>query len=65
MTGLVSQLPHFLEPAYIDEARFIVQTPVFRSLLDGVQLSGCCLKAGCGEMLYLDWLDLRPKLLAA
>jgi SAM-dependent methyltransferase len=57
MPALSSRLPHFLQPAYIDEARFIVQTPVLRRLLDGVQLSGACLNAGCGEMMYLDWLD--------
>jgi len=62
MLGLSSRLPGFLQPAYIDEARFIVQTPVFRRLLEGVPLSGACLNAGCGEMLYLDWLNALPGL---
>lgn len=35
----------------------MVQAPVFRRLLEGVQFSGACLNAGCGEMLYLDWLN--------
>jgi len=62
MTAMSSWLPHFLQPAYIDEARFIVQTPVFRRLLDSVQLSGACLNAGCGEMMYFDWLNALPGL---
>jgi SAM-dependent methyltransferase len=62
MPALSSRLPHFLRPADIDEARFIVQAPIFRRLLDGVQLSGACLNAGCGEMMYLDWLDAFPGL---
>ncbi len=62
MPALSSRLSHFLQPAYIDEARFIVQTPVFRRLLDGFQLSGACLNTGCGEMMYLEWLDALPGL---
>jgi SAM-dependent methyltransferase len=70
MTGLVKEnvpafslrLPHFLRPAYIDEARFIIQAPVFGRMLDGVHLSGACLNAGCGEMMYLNWLDALPGL---
>jgi SAM-dependent methyltransferase len=62
MHGLSSRLPRFLQPAYIDEGRFIVQTPVFRQLLAAVPPSGACLNAGCGEMLYLDWLDALPGL---
>lgn len=62
MPGLVSRLPHFLRPAYIDEARFVVQSVVFRRLLEGVSLSGRCLNAGCGEMLYYGWLDSTPGL---
>ena len=62
MPGLSSRLPHFLQPAYIDEGRFIVQAPVFQRLLDGVSLGGACLNAGCGEMMFLDWLDALPGL---
>ncbi len=57
-----SQLPYFLQPAYIDEARQIVQTPVFQRLLQTVPPSGACLNAGCGGMMYLDWLDAIPGL---
>ncbi len=63
MPGMASRLPHFLQPAYIDEARFMVQAPVFARLLEGVPLSGGCLNAGCGpEMLYWSWLDALPGL---
>ncbi len=62
MPALSTRLPYFLQPAYIDEARFIVQAPMFRQLLAGIPVSGACLNAGCGEMLYLDWLDALPGL---
>lgn len=62
MPRTASRFPHFLQPAYVDEARFIVQKPVFAGLLDGIPLTGACLNAGCGEMLYLDWLDALPGL---
>jgi SAM-dependent methyltransferase len=58
MPGMSSRLPYFLQPAYIDEARFMVQAPVFARLLEGIPLSGACLNAGCGpEMMYWRWLD--------
>lgn len=62
MSGLVSSLPRFLQPAYIDEGRYIVQAPVFSKLLEKNPPSGACLNAGCGEMLYFDWLNSFPGL---
>jgi|SRR5271165_894656 len=62
MAGLSSRLPRFLQPAYIDEARSIVQKPVFRQLLADAPPAGACLNAGCGDMLYFDWLDAIPGL---
>jgi SAM-dependent methyltransferase len=60
--GRSSRLPRFLQPAYIDEGRFIVQAPVFQRLLKDIQLCGPCLNAGCGELMYFDWLDALPGL---
>lgn len=50
-----------IQPAYPDEARYIVQRPIFSALLKEVNLAGAaCLNAGCGEMLYFDLLDNIP-----
>jgi SAM-dependent methyltransferase len=62
MSGLVRRLPNWLQPAYIDEARFIVQSREFDKLVRGYCLAGSCLNAGCGEMLFFDWLNAHTEL---
>src|SRR5207249_763042 len=39
----------------------IVQTPVFKSMLRGHELSGACLNAGFGEGLFFPFLDRFPR----
>jgi SAM-dependent methyltransferase len=50
-------LPHFLAPAWFDEARLIVQGEQFRDALAGHGLSGRVLNAGCGEGLYAPLIE--------
>jgi SAM-dependent methyltransferase len=47
----------WLAPGWPDSARGRIQEPVFRSLLDGHELSGRCLNAGAGENLFGPMLD--------
>lgn len=41
-----------VRPAWFDEARLIVQGTLFDEMLEGKQLAGRVLNAGCGEGLY-------------
>jgi SAM-dependent methyltransferase len=50
-------IPGFLRPSYIDAGRCFIQEPIFRDLLKDQTLSGACLNAGCGQMLYLNFLN--------
>lgn len=40
-----------------DQARIIIQRPVFQRLLEGHDVRGACLNAGCGEGLFFPFLD--------
>jgi SAM-dependent methyltransferase len=57
--SLVARFPgiNFLKGGWPDEARFIIQAPVFRELLREFELGGECLDAGCGEGLFVRFLD--------
>lgn len=46
-----------LAPAWFDEARLLVQRPVFARLLQGRPLGGRVLNAGCGEGLYASFIE--------
>lgn len=46
-----------LAPAWFDEARLIVQRPVFARVLRGRPLRGRVLNAGCGEGLYAAFIE--------
>ena len=47
----------YLAPAWFDEARLMVQGPVFARVLQGHSLHGRILNAGCGEGLYASFLE--------
>ena len=55
-------LPALLRPGYPDEARRIVQEPVFRAAVAAQRPSGRLLNAGCGEGLYSSFLESFPDL---
>ncbi len=44
-------------PGYPDTARQVAQEPVFRDLLRSHPFTGACLNAGCGEGLYVPFLE--------
>ena len=46
-----------LAPAWFDEARLVVQRPVFARVLRGRPLHGRVLNAGCGEGLYAGFIE--------
>lgn len=46
-----------LQGGWPDQARIILQPPVFLRVLEGVELRGVCLNAGCGEGAFLPFLD--------
>lgn len=46
-----------LAPAWFDEARLIVQRPVFAHVLRGRPRRGRVLNAGCGEGLYAEFIE--------
>jgi SAM-dependent methyltransferase len=46
-----------LKPGYPDGARLMAQRHVLQDLAGEDGLRGCCLNAGCGEGLYLPFLD--------
>lgn len=59
---MAKRLPgiNLLRPGWPDEARAIVQTPVFRELLERHPPAGRCLNAGSGEGLFATFLnDIR------
>jgi SAM-dependent methyltransferase len=51
------RLPSLLRPGWPDEARRIVQEPVFRAGAAEGRPRGRCLNAGCGEGLYSGFLE--------
>jgi SAM-dependent methyltransferase len=59
MKAFIKRLPgmKFLQGGWPDEARVIIQRPVFQHLLQGCELRGVCLNAGCGEGLFVPFLD--------
>lgn len=52
-----SSIRRILGPAWFDEARLIVQRPVFARVLGGRRLKGRVLNAGCGEGLYAPFIE--------
>lgn len=50
-------LKEMIQPAYLDEARKIVQQPMFDEVVREHSLDGRCLNAGAGEGLYADYLE--------
>jgi SAM-dependent methyltransferase len=44
-------------PAYPDTARLLAQEPAFRRSLQSDSFAGVCLNAGCGEGLYIPFLQ--------
>jgi SAM-dependent methyltransferase len=52
----MSSLKWLLQPSYLDEARKIVQQPMFDEVQRQHPLKGHCLNAGCGEGLYANYL---------
>lgn len=46
-----------LQGGWPDEARGIIQRPVFERLLRGREVRGNCLNAGCGEGLFVQFLE--------
>lgn len=59
MKALLKKLPgiRFLRGGWPDAARLIVQRPIFQHILAGSGLGGACLNAGCGEGLFVLFLD--------
>jgi SAM-dependent methyltransferase len=64
MKAFIKRLPgmKFLRGGWPDEARVIIQRPVFEKLLQGCELRGSCLNAGCREGLFVPFLDSFPGL---
>lgn len=56
-TASTSLVRRLFWPAWFDEARFIVQRPVFDRVLAGVPFGGRVLNAGCGEGLYAPLIE--------
>src|SRR5450759_5308212 len=54
-------LPPLLRPGWPDEARRIVQEPVFRAAVKESRPRGRCLNAGCGEGLFSEFLESFPE----
>lgn len=55
--------PRLLWPGWPDEARRVVQEPVFRRAVSGVAAGeprGRCLNAGCGEGLFSGFIESFP-----
>src|SRR5438105_13938824 len=50
-------VPRLLRPGWPDEARGIVQEPLFRAAAADSPPHGRCLNAGCGEGLFSDFLE--------
>jgi SAM-dependent methyltransferase len=50
-------LPRFLIPGWPDEARGVVQRPLFDEAARIGRPRGRCLNAGCGEGLFSPWLE--------
>jgi SAM-dependent methyltransferase len=50
-------VPSLLRPGWPDEARRVVQQPVFREAATESPPHGRCLNAGCGEGLYSGFLE--------
>jgi len=46
-----------LRGGWPDQARVIIQGPVFQGLLEGFDIRGACLNAGCGEGLFFSFLN--------
>jgi SAM-dependent methyltransferase len=51
------RLDRILGPGWPDHARFLVQKPTLVELTRDVPMQGRCLNAGCGEGLYLPFLE--------
>ena len=60
--SLLKRLPVWplVAPAYPDTARLLAQEPAFRRSLQRDSFSGVCLNAGCGEGLYIPFLESFP-----
>jgi SAM-dependent methyltransferase len=55
-------VPRMLWPGWPDEARRVVQEPVFRGASAEGEPRGRCLNAGCGEGLYSGFLESFPEI---
>ncbi|MDW8200541.1 MAG: class I SAM-dependent methyltransferase [Cyanobacteriota bacterium SKYGB_h_bin112] len=53
-------LARALQPAWVDEARLLIQRAVFQQVLTGYAFTGLCLNAGCGEGLFSEFLESFP-----
>lgn len=56
---IIKKLPGvvLIQGGWPDEARAIIQTPAFRRILSGHDVGGSCLNAGCGEGLFVSFLN--------
>ena len=61
---IIKKLPgiRFVQGGWPDEARAIIQTPLFHQVLKGHNVGGNCLNAGCGEGLFVPFLNSFPGL---
>lgn len=55
-------VPSVLLPGWPDEARRLIQEPLFREALAGHPPHGRCLNAGCGEGLFSELLESYPQI---
>jgi SAM-dependent methyltransferase len=62
--ALLKKIPGvgWLRAGWPDEARVLIQSAALHEVLDGRELAGTCLNAGCGEGLYAPFLDRFPQL---
>jgi SAM-dependent methyltransferase len=54
------RLDRILGPGWPDHARFLIQAPVLTGMTREIPMTGKCLNAGCGEGLYLPFLESLP-----
>jgi SAM-dependent methyltransferase len=62
--GVLSSVPRSvlraMRRAWPDEARVLIQTPIFARLLQSSPFHGAVLNAGCGEGLFAEFLEGYP-----
>lgn len=59
--SILDSLRDAAQPAWPDEARYVIQEPIFSRLLARSPFRGAVLNAGCGEGLFCGFLESFPE----